>query len=45
MQVGLLYSFLPFMVLPLYSSLEKLDFRLVEAAYDLYATRGTSCGG
>src|SRR5437667_3244874 len=38
-QLGLLYAFLPFMVLPLYSSLEKLDFRLIEAAYDLYATR------
>ncbi len=37
--LGLLYSFLPFMILPLYSSLEKLDFRLVEAGYDLYATR------
>ena len=37
--LGLLYSFLPFMVLPLYSSLEKLDFRLVEAAFDLYATK------
>jgi spermidine/putrescine transport system permease protein len=37
--LGLLYSFLPLMVLPLYSSLEKLDFRLVEAGYDLYATR------
>lgn len=37
--LGLLYSFLPFMVLPLYSSIEKLDFRLVEAGYDLYATR------
>ncbi|MGH6931768.1 MAG: ABC transporter permease [Dongiaceae bacterium] len=37
--IGLLYSFLPFMVLPIYSSLEKLDFRYVEAAYDLYATR------
>jgi spermidine/putrescine transport system permease protein len=37
--IGLLYSFLPFMVLPLYASLEKLDFRLVEAGYDLYATR------
>ncbi|WP_237154938.1 ABC transporter permease [Oryzibacter oryziterrae] len=37
--LGLFYSFLPFMVLPLYSSLEKLDFRLVEAGYDLYATR------
>jgi len=37
--LGLLYSFLPFMVLPLYTSLEKLDFRLVEAGFDLYATR------
>ncbi|MFO1120731.1 MAG: ABC transporter permease [Hyphomicrobiales bacterium] len=37
--LGLLYSFLPFMILPLYSSLEKLDFRLVEAGLDLYATR------
>src|SRR5262245_48395781 len=38
-QLGLLYSFLPFMILPLYASLEKLDFRLIEAASDLYATR------
>ncbi|PVA09517.1 ABC transporter permease [Pelagivirga sediminicola] len=37
--IGLIYSYLPFMVLPLYASLEKLDFRLVEAAYDLYASR------
>lgn len=37
--LGLLYSFLPFMVLPLYSSLEKMDFRLVEAGYDLYANK------
>jgi len=37
--LGLLYSFLPFMVLPLYSSLEKLDFRLVEAGHDLYASK------
>lgn len=37
--VGLTYSFLPFMVLPIYASLEKIDFRLVEAGYDLYATR------
>jgi spermidine/putrescine transport system permease protein len=37
--LGLLYSFLPFMVLPLYASLEKMDFRLVEAGFDLYATR------
>ena len=36
---GLVYVYLPFMVLPLYASLEKLDFRLVEAAYDLYASR------
>jgi spermidine/putrescine transport system permease protein len=38
--LGLFYSFLPFMVLPLYASLEKHDFRLVEAGFDLYATRG-----
>ncbi|WP_395681521.1 ABC transporter permease [Inquilinus sp.] len=37
--IGLTYSFLPFMVLPIYSSLEKLDFRLVEAAYDLGADK------
>lgn len=37
--VGLLYSYLPFMILPLYSSLEKLDFRLVEAGHDLYADK------
>jgi spermidine/putrescine transport system permease protein len=37
--VGMVYVFLPLMVLPLYASMEKLDFRLIEAAYDLYATR------
>lgn len=37
--LGMTYVFLPLMVLPLYASMEKLDFRLVEAAYDLYATR------
>ena len=37
--VGMVYVYLPLMVLPLYASMEKLDFRLVEAAYDLYATR------
>jgi len=37
--LGLLYSFLPFMVLPIYASLERLDFQLVEAAADLFATR------
>ncbi len=37
--LGLVYTFLPFMVLPIYSILERLDPRLVEAAYDLYASR------
>lgn len=37
--VGMTYVFMPLMVLPLYASIEKLDFRLAEAAYDLYATR------
>ena len=37
--LGMAYVYLPLMVLPLYASMEKLDFRLVEAAYDLYATR------
>ena len=37
--LGMTYVHLPLMVLPLYASMEKLDFRLIEAAYDLYATR------
>jgi spermidine/putrescine transport system permease protein len=37
--LGMLYVYLPLMVLPLYASMEKLDFRLVEAGYDLYASR------
>jgi len=36
---GLAYNFLPFMVLPIYVALERIDPRLVEAAYDLYASR------
>ncbi|HEY4161745.1 MAG TPA: ABC transporter permease [Dongiaceae bacterium] len=36
---GLIYAYLPLMVMPLYASIEKLDFRLVEAGYDLYANR------
>ena len=36
---GLTYNFLPFMVLPLYVAIEKIDLRLVEAANDLYASR------
>ncbi|MSO36902.1 MAG: ABC transporter permease [Acidimicrobiia bacterium] len=35
---GLTYNFLPFMVLPIYVSLEKIDTRLVDAARDLYST-------
>ena len=36
---GLTYNFLPFMILPLYVALEKIDIRLLEAAGDLYASR------
>lgn len=36
---GLTYSFLPFMLLPIYSTVERFDFRLAEAAYDLGASR------
>ena len=39
---GLTYNFLPFMVLPLYASLEKVDPRLIEAASDLYASPFTA---
>jgi spermidine/putrescine transport system permease protein len=35
---GLTYNFLPFMILPIYVSLEKIDVRLVDAAKDLYST-------
>lgn len=38
---GLTYNFLPFMILPLYSSLERIDTRLHEAAGDLYARPAT----
>ncbi len=37
---GLTYNFLPFMILPIYVSLEKIDRRLVEAAQDLYSSPG-----
>lgn len=36
--IGIVYSYLPFMVLPLYSALEKMDYSLVEAAEDLGCT-------
>ena len=39
---GITYNFLPFMILPLYVSLEKIDRRLIEAATDLYASRTTA---
>jgi spermidine/putrescine transport system permease protein len=39
---GITYNFLPFMVLPLYVSLEKIDRRLIEAATDLYASRAAA---
>ena len=41
---GLTYNFLPFMVLPLYASLEKIDPRLIEAGKDLYSNGLTAFG-
>jgi spermidine/putrescine transport system permease protein len=35
---GLTYNFLPFMILPIYASIERLDLRMIEAAKDLYAS-------
>ncbi len=39
---GLTYNFLPFMILPIYVSLEKIDIRLVDAAKDLYSTSASA---
>jgi spermidine/putrescine transport system permease protein len=39
---GLVYNFLPFMVLPVYVSLERIDPRVIEAARDLYASPATT---
>ena len=36
---GITYNFLPFMILPLYASIERIDHRMLEAGYDLYGTR------
>jgi spermidine/putrescine transport system permease protein len=36
---GITYNFLPFMILPLYASLERIDKRFLEAGYDLYGRR------
>ena len=40
--IGLVYGFLPFMILPLYASLERIDPRLIEASRDLYASSWAS---
>ncbi len=37
--VGMAYVYLPFMVLPIYAAIDRFDMRLLEAAYDLYASR------
>jgi spermidine/putrescine transport system permease protein len=37
--MGITYNYLPFMILPLYASLERVDRRLLEAGYDLYGRR------
>jgi len=39
---GLTYNFLPFMILPIYASLEQLDKRLIEAGRDLYSSSATA---
>ena len=42
---GLAYNYLPFTALPLYVAIERIDKRVLDAAYDLYATSGRpSCG-
>lgn len=41
-QLGLFYSYLPFMVLPIYAAVERYNFTLSEAAADLYATKTIS---
>lgn len=39
---GMVYNFFPFMILPIYNSLAKIDHRLIEASYDLGADRMTT---
>ena len=41
MQIGLFYSYLPFMVLPIFAAVERYNFTLSEAASDLYADKWT----
>ena len=38
--IGMAYVYLPFMVLPIYAAIDRFDLRLLEAGYDLYASRG-----
>ena len=40
--IGMVYGYIPFMILPLYAALERMDWRLVEAARDLYAPGWTA---
>ena len=42
LRVGFVYNFIPFMTLPIYASLDRLDIRLVEAGGDLYANPATT---
>jgi len=39
--IGMTYVYLPLMVLPLFAAIDRFDFRLIEAGYDLYAGRLT----
>ncbi len=36
--IGIIYAYLPFMIFPIYSAIEKIDYSLIEAAYDLGST-------
>ncbi|NMD37295.1 MAG: ABC transporter permease [Christensenellaceae bacterium] len=40
--LGMIYNFLPFMIFPIYTSLAKMDYRLIEASYDLGANPSTT---
>ena len=40
--VGIVYAYLPFMIFPLYSAIEKVDYSLIEAAYDLGSSPATA---
>jgi putrescine transport system permease protein len=40
--IGIIYAYLPFMIFPLYSAIEKIDYSLIEAAYDLGSTPTTA---